>query len=150
MGLRDYVKQISPPWLIGPGSGAVLPAAAGVAERFMYSLAFGLDALAQKVAVGSISFSGGNLHVRREADGTINLLNLLPVATQLETEGSATASNRSLQWREKVIEPLEDTPVAAATAPVEFTWNCEVAPTLNIAEGLFVPMPTPPAARMRN
>ncbi|HTP61305.1 MAG TPA: formate dehydrogenase subunit alpha [Burkholderiales bacterium] len=31
---------------------------------------------------------------------------LLPVATQLETEGSVTASNRSLQWREKVIEPL--------------------------------------------
>ena len=31
---------------------------------------------------------------------------LLPVATQLETEGSVTASNRSLQWREKVIEPV--------------------------------------------
>jgi formate dehydrogenase major subunit len=31
---------------------------------------------------------------------------LLPAATQLETEGSVTASNRSLQWREKVIEPL--------------------------------------------
>ena len=31
---------------------------------------------------------------------------LLPVATQLETEGSATASNRSIQWREKVIDPL--------------------------------------------
>jgi formate dehydrogenase major subunit len=31
---------------------------------------------------------------------------LLPVATQFETEGSVTASNRSLQWREKVIEPL--------------------------------------------
>src|SRR5258705_5672816 len=31
---------------------------------------------------------------------------LLPVATQLETEGSATASNRSLQWREKGIEPM--------------------------------------------
>ncbi|MBZ0133774.1 MAG: molybdopterin-dependent oxidoreductase [Rhodocyclaceae bacterium] len=31
---------------------------------------------------------------------------LLPAATQLETSGSATASNRSLQWREKVIEPL--------------------------------------------
>src|SRR6266571_4375597 len=31
---------------------------------------------------------------------------LLPVATQLETEGSVTASNRSLQWRERVIEPL--------------------------------------------
>jgi formate dehydrogenase major subunit len=31
---------------------------------------------------------------------------LLPVATQLETEGSATCSNRSLQWREKVIDPV--------------------------------------------
>jgi formate dehydrogenase major subunit len=31
---------------------------------------------------------------------------LLPVATQFETEGSATASNRSIQWREKVIDPL--------------------------------------------
>jgi len=31
---------------------------------------------------------------------------LLPAATQFETEGSATASNRSVQWREKVIEPL--------------------------------------------
>jgi len=33
---------------------------------------------------------------------------LLPAATQFETEGSVTASNRSLQWREKVIEPLFD------------------------------------------
>jgi formate dehydrogenase major subunit len=33
---------------------------------------------------------------------------LLPAATQLETSGSATASNRSLQWREKVIEPMFD------------------------------------------
>jgi formate dehydrogenase major subunit len=31
---------------------------------------------------------------------------LLPAATQYETSGSVTASNRSLQWREKVIEPL--------------------------------------------
>ncbi len=31
---------------------------------------------------------------------------LLPVATQFETDGSATCSNRSLQWREKVIDPL--------------------------------------------
>ncbi|MBX3672307.1 MAG: molybdopterin-dependent oxidoreductase [Burkholderiales bacterium] len=31
---------------------------------------------------------------------------LLPAATQFETSGSATASNRSLQWREKVVEPL--------------------------------------------
>ncbi|HYG54508.1 MAG TPA: molybdopterin-dependent oxidoreductase [Burkholderiales bacterium] len=31
---------------------------------------------------------------------------LLPAATQLECEGSCTASNRSIQWREKVIEPM--------------------------------------------
>jgi formate dehydrogenase major subunit len=31
---------------------------------------------------------------------------LLPAATQLETSGSVTASNRALQWREKVIDPL--------------------------------------------
>jgi formate dehydrogenase major subunit len=31
---------------------------------------------------------------------------LLPAATQFETAGSVTASNRSLQWRERVIEPL--------------------------------------------
>ena len=31
---------------------------------------------------------------------------ILPATTQFETYGSVTASNRSLQWREKVIEPL--------------------------------------------
>ncbi|MBW7471505.1 formate dehydrogenase subunit alpha [Marinobacter sp. F4218] len=36
---------------------------------------------------------------------------LLPTTTQFETYGSVTASNRSLQWREKVIEPLFDSKV---------------------------------------
>ena len=31
---------------------------------------------------------------------------LLPACTQYETSGSCTASNRSIQWRERVIEPL--------------------------------------------
>jgi len=31
---------------------------------------------------------------------------LLPATSQFETEGSVTASNRSIQWREKVIEPM--------------------------------------------
>jgi len=31
---------------------------------------------------------------------------LLPAATQFETHGSVTASNRSLQWREKVVDPV--------------------------------------------
>jgi formate dehydrogenase major subunit len=31
---------------------------------------------------------------------------LLPACTQFETYGSVTASNRSIQWRDQVIEPL--------------------------------------------
>ncbi|TVR78247.1 MAG: formate dehydrogenase [Rhodospirillales bacterium] len=34
---------------------------------------------------------------------------LLPAATQFETYGSVTASNRSIQWREKVFEPIFET-----------------------------------------
>ena len=30
----------------------------------------------------------------------------LPVCTQFESAGSRTASNRSLQWRDKVVEPI--------------------------------------------
>ncbi|MGF1648999.1 MAG: formate dehydrogenase subunit alpha [Hyphomicrobiaceae bacterium] len=36
---------------------------------------------------------------------------LLPATTQFETVGSVTASNRSLQWREKVMNPLFDSKV---------------------------------------
>jgi formate dehydrogenase major subunit len=36
---------------------------------------------------------------------------LLPATTQFETRGSVTASNRSLQWREKVIDPLFESKV---------------------------------------
>ncbi|MEW6099346.1 MAG: molybdopterin-dependent oxidoreductase [Pseudomonadota bacterium] len=31
---------------------------------------------------------------------------LLPACTQFETQGSVTASNRSIQWRERVIQPI--------------------------------------------
>src|SRR5680860_207722 len=31
---------------------------------------------------------------------------LLPTATQMECEGSVTSSNRSLQWREQIIDPI--------------------------------------------
>jgi formate dehydrogenase major subunit len=31
---------------------------------------------------------------------------LLPAATQFETQGSVTASNRSIQWRERVVQPV--------------------------------------------
>jgi len=39
---------------------------------------------------------------------------LLPTCTQFEQEGSITASNRSLQWREKVIDPLFESKTDAA------------------------------------
>src|SRR3546814_4385307 len=31
---------------------------------------------------------------------------LLPASTQFETVGSVTASNRSVQWRDKIFDPL--------------------------------------------
>ncbi|CAG1014760.1 partial formate dehydrogenase major subunit, partial [Burkholderiaceae bacterium] len=43
---------------------------------------------------------------KAEEQNANRMVYLLPAATQFETSGSVTASNRSLQWREKVIEPL--------------------------------------------
>lgn len=39
--------------------------------------------------------------IKNRRDGTY----LLPIATSLEMDGSRTASNRSLQWGEKIVEP---------------------------------------------
>src|ERR1019366_2533017 len=50
-------------------------------------------------ALAAMKGEGQNVNPNRAAY-------LLPAATQFETSGSVTASNRSLQWREKVIEPL--------------------------------------------
>jgi len=55
---------------------------------------------------------------------------LLPATTQFETYGSVTASNRSLQWRDKVIDPLfESLP--------DHTIMYKLAQKLGIAEQLF-------------
>ena len=55
---------------------------------------------------------------------------LLPAATQFETYGSVTASNRSIQWRDRVIEPLfESSP--------DHTIMYRLAKKLNIADQLF-------------
>jgi formate dehydrogenase major subunit len=60
---------------------------------------------------------------------------LLPACTQFETSGSATASNRSLQWRERVISPLfesqTDHAIMYAFAKKfgfaeQFTKNCKI------------------------
>jgi formate dehydrogenase major subunit len=55
---------------------------------------------------------------------------LLPAATQMETYGSVTASNRSFQWRTKVIEPLfESLP--------DHTIMYKLAKKLGISDQLF-------------
>jgi len=60
---------------------------------------------------------------------------LLPACTQLETSGSVTASNRSLQWRERVISPLfesqTDQAIMYAFAK-KFGWDKEFVKNLEI------------------
>jgi formate dehydrogenase major subunit len=55
---------------------------------------------------------------------------LLPATTQFETYGSVTASNRSIQWRDRVIEPLfESLP--------DHTIMYKLAAKLGIADQMF-------------
>lgn len=50
MGIVDFVKAISPPWLVGHVTPNVpLPQAAGVSERFLYALSEGADYIAEKI-----------------------------------------------------------------------------------------------------
>ncbi len=62
---------------------------------------------------------------------------LLPAATQFETSGSVTASNRSLQWRERVISPLfeaqTDHAIMYAFAK-KFGWEKEFAKNYKIVK----------------
>ena len=55
---------------------------------------------------------------------------LLPAATQFETYGSVTASNRSLQWRETVVEPVFE-----SKPDHEIMWM--LANKLGLAEEMF-------------
>ncbi|MBT6457845.1 MAG: formate dehydrogenase subunit alpha [Gammaproteobacteria bacterium] len=59
-----------------------------------------MEKLELLVVVDPYPTASAIMHDRKEG------VYLLPAATQLETYGSVTASNRSIQWRDKVIEPL--------------------------------------------
>ena len=59
-----------------------------------------MQQLEMMVIVDPYPTVAGVMHGRQ--DGVF----LLPAATQFETTGSVTATNRSIQWRDKVIEPL--------------------------------------------
>jgi formate dehydrogenase major subunit len=60
---------------------------------------------------------------------------LLPACTQFETSGSVTASNRSLQWRERVITPLFESQTDHAIMyqfAKKFGWDKEFAKNYQI------------------
>ncbi|MBB3182566.1 formate dehydrogenase major subunit [Halomonas fontilapidosi] len=59
-----------------------------------------MQQLEMMVIVDPYPTVAGVMHDRQ--DGVF----LLPAATQFETTGSVTATNRSIQWRDQVIEPL--------------------------------------------
>ncbi|MEI7426446.1 MAG: formate dehydrogenase subunit alpha [Betaproteobacteria bacterium] len=68
-----------------------------------------LDALELLVVVDPYPSATAAMAAMKSNDSTPNAnraVYLLPASTQFETTGSCTASNRSLQWREKVIDPL--------------------------------------------
>ncbi|MFN3888851.1 MAG: formate dehydrogenase subunit alpha [Beijerinckiaceae bacterium] len=55
---------------------------------------------------------------------------LLPVATSMEMDGSRTASNRSLQWGEKIVEPIFE-------SKTDYEIMYRLAQKLGFADGLF-------------
>ena len=69
-----------------------------------------LDALDMLVVIDPYPSATAALAAMPSPDGAKANANrdvyLLPAATQFECSGSCTASNRSIQWREKVIDPL--------------------------------------------
>ena len=64
---------------------------------------------------------------------------LLPACTQFETEGSVTASNRSFQWREPVVDPLfeslPDQTIIAMFAE-KFGWADRFFRNIEVVEGV--------------
>lgn len=68
-----------------------------------------LDALELLVVVDPYPSATAAMAAMKSEGSTVNAkraVYLLPAATQFETSGTCTASNRSIQWREKVINPL--------------------------------------------
>jgi len=70
-----------------------------------------MDKLDMLVVIDPYPSATAAMAAMPSAAGELNpnrVVYLLPACTQFETSGSVTASNRSVQWREKVIEPLFD------------------------------------------
>ncbi len=91
---KEFLDQPSPVravvfWGHAPNSQTRLPDMKAAMEK--------LDLL---VVIDPYPTMSAAMHGRK--DGVY----LLPATTQFETQGSVTASNRSIQWRERVIQPI--------------------------------------------
>ncbi len=100
----------------------------------------GMDALDLLVVADPHPTTFAALHSR--TDNTY----LLPICTQFECSGSRTASNRSVQWGEKVVEPIfeSDTDYAVIHAMAKrLGFADEMFKNFEMVQGKFGPEPTP-------
>ena len=100
----------------------------------------GMDALDLLVVADPHPTTFAALHSR--TDNTY----LLPICTQFETSGSRTASNRSVQWGEKVVEPIfeSDTDYAVIYAMAQrLGFADEMFKNYEMVQGKFGMEPTP-------
>ena len=100
----------------------------------------GMDALELLVVADPHPTTFAALHSR--TDNTY----LLPICTQFECSGSRTASNRSIQWGEKVVEPIfeSDTDYAVIYAMAQrLGFADEMCKNFDLVAGKFGPEPTP-------
>jgi formate dehydrogenase major subunit len=100
----------------------------------------GMDALELLVVADPHPTTFAALHSR--TDNTY----LLPVCTQFETSGSRTASNRSVQWGQKIVEPIfesaSDYAVLYALAR-RLGFADEMFKNYEMVQGKIGPEPTP-------
>ena len=100
----------------------------------------GMDALDLLVVADPHPTTFAALHSR--TDNTY----LLPICTQFETSGSRTASNRSVQWGEKVVEPIfeSDTDYSVIYAMAQrLGFADEMFKNYEMVQGKFGMEPTP-------
>ncbi len=100
----------------------------------------GMDALDLLVVADPHPTTFAALHSR--TDNTY----LLPICTQFECSGSRTASNRSVQWGEKVVDPIfeSDNDYAVIYRLAEkLGFADEMFKNYEMVEGKFSPEPTP-------
>lgn len=100
----------------------------------------GMDALDLLVVADPHPTTFAALHSR--TDNTY----LLPICTQFECSGSRTASNRSIQWGEKFVEPIfeSDTDYAVIYGLAQrLGFADEMFKNYEMVQGKFGPEPTP-------